>query len=73
MLLDKDENKRPPVIDILKMPYVQQHMRLFVESQGKITHNPSLAKKQADSRVSELKAINVDDLTNHQKAKIHKE
>jgi NIMA (never in mitosis gene a)-related kinase len=23
MLLDKDETKRPPVIDILKMPYVQ--------------------------------------------------
>ena len=29
-LLVKDEKKRPQVLDILRMPFVQQHMMKFV-------------------------------------------
>lgn len=32
LLLNKDEKKRPQVIDILRMKFVQGHMRKFVES-----------------------------------------
>jgi NIMA (never in mitosis gene a)-related kinase len=32
LLLNKDEKKRPQVIDILRMNFVQLHMRNFVES-----------------------------------------
>ena len=45
-MLHKDEKKRPQVIDILRMSFVQQHMRTFVESQGKITLNPKLSVKK---------------------------
>ena len=37
ILLNKSDLERPNVLDILKMPFVQGHMRNFVESQGKIT------------------------------------
>lgn len=29
-MLAKDDKKRPQVIDILRMPFVQQHMMAFV-------------------------------------------
>jgi hypothetical protein len=29
-MLVKDDKKRPQVIDILRMPFVQQHMMAFV-------------------------------------------
>jgi hypothetical protein len=32
LLLNKDEKKRPQVIDILRMNFVQQHMQKFVET-----------------------------------------
>lgn len=31
-LLNKDDKERPQVIDILRMPFVQGHMKLFVDS-----------------------------------------
>lgn len=34
ILLNKNDAERPNVLDILKMPFVQGHMRRFVESQG---------------------------------------
>lgn len=33
-LLVKDEKKRPQVIDILRMPYVQRSMMAFIQNQG---------------------------------------
>jgi hypothetical protein len=45
-LLNKDQKKRPQVLDILRMNFVQQHMRKFVESQGKINLNPKLQVKK---------------------------
>lgn len=41
-MLDKDERQRPQVIDILKMEFIQEHMKEFVETQGKVMLNPSL-------------------------------
>ena len=46
VLLNKNDKERPSALDILKIPFVQQHMRLFVESQGKITLNPTLSVKK---------------------------
>ena len=46
LLLNKDEKKRPQVIDILRMNFVQGHMRKFVESQGKINLNPNMKVKK---------------------------
>ena len=46
LLLTKDENKRPRVIDILRLPYVKEHMKTFVASQGKININKNLGKKK---------------------------
>lgn len=40
LLLTKEVKKRPQVIDILRMPFVQKHMRLFVESKGRNNLNP---------------------------------
>lgn len=31
-MLVKDETKRPQVIDILRMPFVQKHMMQFIQS-----------------------------------------
>ena len=35
-LLVKDEQKRPQVIDILRMPYVREKMLKFVQNQGTV-------------------------------------
>ena len=45
-LLNKNDKERPSALEILKIPFVQQHMRLFVQSQGKITLNPTLSTKK---------------------------
>lgn len=46
LLLNKDAKKRPAVIDILRMNFVQGHMRKFVESQGKCNLNPNMKVKK---------------------------
>lgn len=45
-MLDKDEKQRPSVIDILRMDFMREHMREFVETQGKINFNPKLKVRQ---------------------------
>jgi len=45
-MLNKDEKKRPKVIDILRMQFVQNHAMKFVESQGKNNLNPSLSMRR---------------------------
>jgi len=42
ILLTKEAEQRPRVIDILKRPFVKEHMERFVSSQGKINLNPQL-------------------------------
>jgi len=46
MLLIKDERQRPNVLDILRMDFVKQHMRLFVETQGQNNVNPKLHQRR---------------------------
>jgi NIMA (never in mitosis gene a)-related kinase 1/4/5 len=46
LMLDKDEKQRPSVIDILRMDFMREHMREFVETQGKINFNPKLKVRQ---------------------------
>lgn len=46
LLLNKNDKERPNALEILKIPFVQGHMRKFVETQGKITLNPTLSIKK---------------------------
>jgi len=46
LLLTKDETTRPKVIDIIRRPFVKEHMERFVQSRGKINLNPTLSKKK---------------------------
>jgi NIMA (never in mitosis gene a)-related kinase len=34
LLLNKDNEKRPRIIDIIRKPFVKKHMERFVQSQG---------------------------------------
>ena len=45
-MLNKDEKKRPKVIDIMKMQFVQAHIIKFIESQGKNNMNPKLTQRK---------------------------
>ena len=75
MLLNKDEHQRPQVIDIMRIKFVQEHMKQFVESQGKINLNPDLKiKKDIDPKaVVKLKGKDESTLTAAEKAKLRKE
>ena len=46
LILNKNDKERPSALEILKIPFVQLHMRKFVESQGKITLIPLLSVKK---------------------------
>ena len=46
IMLVKDEKKRPQVIDILKMPFVQNYMVDFIKGNGKVNINPYLTLKK---------------------------
>ena len=41
-MLTKSDADRPQILHILGDPFVQKHMQIFVESQGKINLNPNL-------------------------------
>ena len=74
LLLNKEEKKRPQVIDILRMNFVQLHMKKFVESQGKITLNPKLHAKK-DTIPEMVISVNEKDegsLTPAEKARLRK-
>ncbi len=74
LLLNKDEKKRPQVIDILRMNFVQQHMQKFVETQGKITLNPKLgAKKETQPQfIEQLNAKEESTLTPLERSRLRK-
>lgn len=57
-LLNKNDKERPSALEILKIPFVQKHMRLFVETQGKITLNPTLSVKK-DIQPEQVKQDNL--------------
>lgn len=38
-LLTKDESARPHVIDIIKKPFVKEHMERFVKNKGKLSES----------------------------------
>jgi len=46
LLLNKNDKERPSALEILKIPFVQVHMRKFVESQGKISLHSMLSVKK---------------------------
>ena len=73
-LLNKDQQKRPQVLDILRINFVQTHMRNFVESQGKINLNPKLQVKK-DTQPERVEMVNAKDestLTPSERAKLRK-
>ena len=46
LMLNKDDKQRPQVIEILRMSFVQNHMKNYVQTQGRINHNPKLVIKK---------------------------
>lgn len=78
LLLTKDEMKRPQVIDILKLPFVQLHMLQFVESRGKNNINSKLTvKQQIQPELAimdkQLQTQDLSTLTQKQRTRILKE
>ena len=45
-MLNKNEKKRPQVLDILQIPFVKQHIEMFIQSNGKVNLNPNLSVKR---------------------------
>jgi len=44
LLLNKDNNARPRIIDIIRKPFVKKHMERFVQSQGQVGAQPVVEK-----------------------------
>ena len=76
-LLVKDEKKRPQVIDILRMPYVQRSMLAFIQNHGQNTnsqfHLLSAPKSIQPANVNKLKQKDESQLTAADRMKLRKE
>ena len=74
-LLVKDEKKRPQVLDILRMPFVQQHMMKFVQNQGRMSTDFHLTKPKSiqPAAVNKLKQKDESELTPADRMKLKKE
>ena len=46
-LLIKDDKARPRVIDIIRRPFVKEHMERFVQSKGKVNLKSNVIKKKS--------------------------
>lgn len=79
LLLIKDEEKRPRIIDIIKQPYVKAHMHRFVtqaSGQGGTQLNQKVPKKDQVTqalKIKELKQQDINTLSNQDKQKLLKE
>jgi NIMA (never in mitosis gene a)-related kinase len=75
LLLIKDERQRPNVLDILRMDFVKQHMRLFVETQGQNNVNPKLHQRRdiQPEVVQQMLAKDVKELTAVERQRLKKE
>jgi NIMA (never in mitosis gene a)-related kinase len=75
LLLIKDERQRPNVLDILRMDFVKQHMRLFVETQGQNNVNPKLHQRRdiQPEVVQQMLAKDVKELTAVERHRLKKE
>lgn len=65
LLLNKNDKERPNALEILKIPFVQGHMKQFVESQGKISLNPTLSIRkdlQPEQIISDNQLLQTRDL-----------
>ena len=76
-LLVKDEKKRPQVIEILRMPYVQRYMMAFIQNQGHTTnsqfHLLSAPKSIQPANVNKLKQKDESQLTAADRMRLRKE
>ena len=73
-MLNKEADKRPPVIEILRNNFVQGHMRKFVETAGRNNFNPTMKiKKQINPTAVEAEiSKHESDLTPAEKAQRRK-
>ena len=74
-LLVKDDKKRPQVIDILRMPFVQQYLHAFVENNGRMNSQLHLTAPKGiqPAAVNKLKQKDESQLTAGDRMKLRKE
>jgi len=74
-LLVKDEKKRPQVLEILQMPFVQSHMMQFVNNRGRMSMDFHLTapKSNQPAAVNKLKQKDESELTHADRMKLRKE
>jgi hypothetical protein len=74
-MLNKNEKKRPQVLDILQIPFVKQHIEMFIQSNGKVNLNPNLSVKRdiQPAVVEKMKTKDKSEMTPAERAKLNKE
>ena len=77
-LLNKDEKARPRIIDIIRRPFVKEHMERFVQSRGKINVTQHVSKKrsiqpEAAYEFNQLKQQDISTLTAKDRLRLQKE
>lgn len=76
LLLQKDNNKRPRIIDIIRKPFVKKHMERFVKSQGEIGNQKTVPKTkvvQHAKKIEELKTKDLNTLSDKERLRLQKE
>ena len=75
LMLNKNEKKRPQVLDILQIPFVKQHIEMFIQSNGKVNLNPNLSVKRdiQPAVVEKMKTKDKSEMTPAERAKLNKE
>ena len=74
-MLNKDQNKRPQVLQILQIPFVKKHIEMFIESNGKVNINPKLSVKKdiQPEVVQKMNDKDISEMTPAEKQKLKKE
>lgn len=77
-LMEKDEKKRPRIMEIIRLPFVQAHMTRYAQSCGKSNLNPNLKKRaaiqpEAAEELARMKSANPNELRPQDQQKILRE
>jgi NIMA (never in mitosis gene a)-related kinase len=67
ILMEKDEKKRPRIMEIIRLPFVQSHMERYAKTCGKVNVNPNLKKRkaiqpEAAEELNRMKSANPEEL-----------
>lgn len=78
LCLIKDETKRPNIIDIIRRPFVKEHMQKFINTGGKINLSQNVSKKRSIQpeeamKMNQLKEKDISTLNHRQREQLRKE